>query len=90
MPRWTCTEAGCGENSETLLGGEGPLYNAYELPAGLIRELPSRFAPVVFPPLPRERQSARDDAKRMPGRVCEDPRPVPMRLVIRLARTQFQ
>ncbi|WP_251145988.1 SMI1/KNR4 family protein [Streptomyces sp. McG3] len=38
--------------SETLLGGEGRLYNACELPVGLIRELPSRFAPVEFPEYP--------------------------------------
>lgn len=38
--------------SETLLGSEGRLYNACELPASLIRELPSRFAPVEFPEYP--------------------------------------
>ncbi|MGW3632555.1 SMI1/KNR4 family protein [Streptomyces sp. NPDC005122] len=38
--------------SETLLGGEGRLYNACELPTGLIRELSSRFARVGFPEYP--------------------------------------
>lgn len=38
--------------SETLLGSGGRLYNACELPASLIRELPSRFAPVEFPEYP--------------------------------------
>ncbi|MET7369379.1 SMI1/KNR4 family protein [Streptomyces sp. NPDC005566] len=38
--------------SETLLGGRGRLYNACELPAGLIRELPTRFARVEFPEYP--------------------------------------
>lgn len=38
--------------SETLLGNEGRLYNACELTAGLIRELPSRFTPVEFPEYP--------------------------------------
>ncbi|MFE2599836.1 SMI1/KNR4 family protein [Streptomyces sp. NPDC059396] len=38
--------------SETLLDGEGRLYNACELPVGLIRELPIRFARVEFPAYP--------------------------------------
>ncbi|MFD4284451.1 SMI1/KNR4 family protein [Streptomyces albidoflavus] len=38
--------------SETLLGDEGRLYNACELPASLIRELPRWFARVEFPEYP--------------------------------------
>ncbi|MER5892166.1 SMI1/KNR4 family protein [Streptomyces sp. NPDC001876] len=38
--------------SETLLGREERLYNACELPAGLIRELPSQFTRVEFPEYP--------------------------------------
>lgn len=38
--------------SETLLADEGRLYNACELPAGLIQELPSRFTRVGFPEYP--------------------------------------
>ncbi|MFE7811997.1 SMI1/KNR4 family protein [Streptomyces sp. NPDC057433] len=38
--------------SETLLGPEERLYNACELPAELIRELPSRFTRVEFPEYP--------------------------------------
>lgn len=38
--------------SETLLGSAGRLYNACELPADLVRELPIRFAQVEFPEYP--------------------------------------